>query len=90
MSSVEMDFDYGASFGSPPEAYERLLLDALAGDQTLFTRADWIRRSWDFLTPALDRWSEPGDPPFDPSGSWGPAASDALLTPDGRAWLNPD
>jgi glucose-6-phosphate 1-dehydrogenase len=88
MSSVEMDFDYEQSFGEPPEAYERLFLDAMAGDQTLFTRSDWINLSWSLLAPVQDRWSGPEAPPPYPSGSWGPPEADALLARDGRSWVN--
>jgi glucose-6-phosphate 1-dehydrogenase len=88
MSSVTMDFNYESSFGEPPEAYERLLLDCMAGDQTLFTRSDWVDLSWTFLQPLLDLWSK-GEPDAYPSGSWGPPAADGLLAGSGRAWRNP-
>jgi glucose-6-phosphate 1-dehydrogenase len=88
MSSVEMDFDYGQSFGDPPEAYERLFLDAMAGDQTLFIRSDWINLAWSFLTPVLARWSAGGAPASYDAGRWGPPAADDLLARDGRTWFN--
>jgi glucose-6-phosphate 1-dehydrogenase len=88
MSSVEMDFDYTQSFGQPPEAYERLFLDAMAGDQTLFIRSDWINLAWSYLTPVLDRWGSTGTPtPYD-IGGWGPSCADELLERDGRTWNN--
>jgi len=85
LSSVDMDFGYGQSFGPPPEAYERLFLDAMAGDQTLFTRADWIHESWSLLKPIL--YSDVPPWPY-ASGGWGPAASEDLLSRDGRVWRN--
>ena len=88
MSSVEMDFDYTQSFGQPPEAYERLFLDAMAGDQTLFIRSDWINLAWSFLDPVLNRWGASGPPPAYDGGSWGPSLSDGLLARDGRTWNN--
>lgn len=88
MSSVEMDFDYTQSFGLPPEAYERLFLDAMAGDQTLFIRSDWINLAWSFLTPVLNQWGSGGTPhPYAP-GSCGPSAADDLLARDGHTWNN--
>lgn len=86
MSTVEMDFDYEESFGEPPEAYERLFLDAMAGDQTLFTRSDWIDLSWSLLDPVHTRWTEGGDPALYAAGGWGPEAADRLLAADARSW----
>jgi glucose-6-phosphate 1-dehydrogenase len=86
MSSVEMDFDYTQSFGQPPEAYERLFLDAMAGDQTLFTRSDWVDLSWSLLTPVLESWRNAGAPPVYASGSWGPPDADRLLAAQGHRW----
>jgi glucose-6-phosphate 1-dehydrogenase len=87
MSSVEMDFDYAQSFGQPPEAYERLFLDAMAGDQTLFIRSDWIHLAWSLLTPVLNHWGAGAPLPYD-AGSWGPAISDELMSRDNRSWRN--
>lgn len=89
MSGVAMEFDYEDSFGAPRDAYERLLLDAMAGDQTLFVRADWIGRSWGFLSPLIERWEASGVPEPYAAGTWGPAHADVLLERDGRAWINP-
>jgi glucose-6-phosphate 1-dehydrogenase len=86
---VKMDFHYGSYFGStPPEAYERLLCDCMAGDNTLFARADEALGSWRLLTPLLKRWEEekPSDFPNYASGTWGPKAADELLAKDGRYW----
>ncbi len=79
VAPVDMDFDYDESFMSAPaEAYERLILDAMIGDATLFTRADEIERSWEIVEKIL-----PKSPPEPyPSGTWGPAAADDLVAPD--------
>lgn len=86
--SVNMDFMYGNSFLRPsPDAYERLLLDCLLGDHTLFTRADAVEASWKFATPILETWRSLPDPPQPyPAGSWGPKGADLLLARDGRRW----
>ena len=87
---VKMDFHYGTSFGKPsPEAYERLLLDAMSGDATLFARSDEVEEAWAFIDPIEEAWHAKKDAPelyFYPAGSWGPEAADNLLTRDGRAW----
>jgi glucose-6-phosphate 1-dehydrogenase len=87
---VEMEFHYRDAFGeSPiPEAYERLLLDALNGDPSLFTRGDRAELAWEILEPVLEVWSSPDGPPlypYDPL-SWGPEAADKLLEKNGRHW----
>jgi glucose-6-phosphate 1-dehydrogenase len=78
---VKMDFRYGTSFGRPtPEAYERLLLDAMGGDSTLFTRRDEVEAAWTILTDVLEGWAASPKPPFEyPAGSWGPAEADKLF-----------
>jgi glucose-6-phosphate 1-dehydrogenase len=89
---VEMDFDYGRAFGGePPEAYERLLLDAMKGDATLYARGDWVDMAWELLGPVLDAWTagDPGKFPNYEAGTWGPAEADALLERDGRRWRHP-
>ena len=89
MRSVDMDFHYHSAFDSAlPEAYERLLLDALAGDASLFTRSDSIEAAWRLLDPVLQAWEKQNTPPLAiyPTGSWGPAEADALLKRDGRSW----
>ena len=86
---VKMDFHYGTSFGKPsPEAYERLLLDAMSGDATLFARSDEVEEAWAFIDPIEEAWHGKDAPglEFYPAGSWGPAAADDLLARDGRAW----
>ena len=87
---VKMDFHYGTSFGkASPEAYERLLLDAMSGDATLFARRDEVEEAWAFIDPVEEAWHAKKDAPelhFYPAGSWGPEAADDLLARDGRAW----
>jgi len=86
---VTMDFRYGTSFGhKPPDAYERLLLDALLGDATLFTRSDENQMAWKLLEPIFQRWGEIGRvtlPQYN-IGTWGPAEADLLLGKDGLKW----
>jgi glucose-6-phosphate 1-dehydrogenase len=89
MRSVDMDFHYRSSFdGALPEAYERLLLEALAGDASLFTRSDSIEAAWRLLDPILQAWEKQGTPSLVvyPPGSWGPAEANNLLERDGREW----
>jgi glucose-6-phosphate 1-dehydrogenase len=84
-----MDFTYDSSFGvSSPEAYERLLLDVMKGDATLFTRDDEIEESWDLLAPIFEVWNGKNPPTLCTyeAGSWGPAAADELLKRDGHSW----
>ena len=87
---VAMDFRYGSAFGSStPEAYERLILDAMRGDATLFTRADEVEAQWGFIDPILEGWREQQAPVASyQAGSWGPKEADALLAP-GDAWRRP-
>ncbi len=91
MNSLTLDFNYKEAFGvEPPEAYERLLLDCMLGDQTLFTRQDDVELSWTFLAPILDQWAKevPKNFPSYQAGSWGPAEADQLIQKDSRAWRN--
>jgi len=87
--TVSMDFRYGTAFGSAsPEAYERLILDAMRGDQTLFTRKDEVEAAWKLVDQILKVVESPESPrPHDyEAGSWGPSEAEALLARDGRAW----
>jgi glucose-6-phosphate 1-dehydrogenase len=90
MNSLTMDFRYKDVFGiEMPDAYERLLLDCMLGDQTLFWRSDDVEAAWSFVTPILDKWeSKPESCPltFYESGSWGPLESSKLIEHDGREW----
>ena len=86
---VTMDFRYGAFFGkTPPDAYERLLCDCIAGDNTLFARQDEVFHSWRFFTPLLEYWAatQAAEFPNYPAGSWGPKSSDALMKLGGKKW----
>ena len=87
---VTLEFHYAEAFGAGalPEAYERLLLDALNGDASLFARADEIELAWSLIDPLLERWESEDPPPlsFYESGTWGPSEADQLLARDGRGW----
>jgi glucose-6-phosphate 1-dehydrogenase len=87
--SVTMDFTYGSAFNvDSPDAYETLILDALQGDASLFTRADEVEEAWSIVDPFVDTWAN-SDPPKFPNyeaGSWGPAEADDLLERDGKRW----
>lgn len=89
--SVDMEFHYAEAFGqtSIPEAYERLLLDALQGDASLFTRADEVETAWSLIDPIIQTWDTHQSPPlatYKP-GSWGPHEADTFMARDGRGWL---
>jgi glucose-6-phosphate 1-dehydrogenase len=88
---VTMDFNYGTSFGvRPPTAYETLLLDALRGDATLYTRQDMVDASWSVVAPVLDHWAGVRHEfPNYAAGTWGPEASDRMLARRGHAWRVP-
>ncbi|MCB1234129.1 MAG: glucose-6-phosphate dehydrogenase, partial [Verrucomicrobiae bacterium] len=90
LQTVKMDFQYRTSFGkSSPEAYERLLLDAMAGDATLFARDDEVERAWAYIDDIEHAWHRTGSPPKMaeyPAGSWGPREADELLHRDGKKW----
>jgi glucose-6-phosphate 1-dehydrogenase len=86
--TVHMDFLYGGSFRTDiPDAYERLLLDAMRGDQTLFTRADEVEEQWKLVDAIVKNW-ERGRPdlPNYPAGRWGPEEADSLIRREGREW----
>jgi glucose-6-phosphate 1-dehydrogenase len=87
--TVHMDFLYGGAFRTDlPEAYERLLLDAMLGEQTLFTRSDEVEEQWAIVDAVVAGWKR--DRPAFPNhaaGTWGPAAADELIRRDGREWL---
>jgi glucose-6-phosphate 1-dehydrogenase len=88
---VSMDFNYGASFGErSPSAYETLLLDAIVGDATLYTRQDMVEASWRAVQPILDVWSaQKFSFPNYAAGTWGPEAADAMLARRGHVWRTP-
>lgn len=88
--SVDMDFRYDAAFGQAnTDAYSRLLVDCMLGDQTLFTRGDEVEASWRILTPLLEVWDAPAPPetiPLYEAGTWGPVEAELLLNRDDRRW----
>ncbi len=88
LQEVRMDFRYGTAFASPPpEAYERLLLDVMLGDPSLFTRTDEVDNSWRFVDQILSAWSRGVSPPVAyPAGTWGPPEADRLIERDGFEW----
>jgi glucose-6-phosphate 1-dehydrogenase len=89
--SVTMDFQYMTSFlVEAPEAYERLLLDCMIGDPTLFTRADEVEAAWTLVDPIENAWKN-GRPPLEmyPAGTWGTESAQKLLQADGREWHRP-
>jgi glucose-6-phosphate 1-dehydrogenase len=90
LQPVKMDFRYGGSFGSrSPEAYERLLHDAIVGDSTLFTRRDEVERSWQIIDAIIAGWdSLPAPTPYE-AGTWGPPDADEFIARDGREWRRP-
>ena len=87
---VSMDFNYGSSFGErTPTAYETLLVDAMVGDPTLYTRQDMVEASWQIVQPILDVWAHTKfDFPNYPAGTWGPKASDEMLARQGHRLEN--
>lgn len=93
MSTLSMDFRYHEAFGfEMPDAYERLILDCMQGDQTLFIRSDALEVTWSLFTPVLEAWQndeknkEAGELHTYSAGSWGPEASYSLIEQDGRKW----
>jgi glucose-6-phosphate 1-dehydrogenase len=89
IGTVNMDFNYAESFGkSSANGYERLLLDAMFGDATLFAHRDGVEATWALMTPILESWAKDPirDLPNYAAGTWGPATADAMLKSDGRRW----
>jgi len=88
---VNMDFDYAASFGkSSANGYERLLMDAMLGDQTLFSHRDGVETNWALFTPILEAWASKMPEVFPNyfAGTWGPECADRLLERGGHVWRN--
>jgi glucose-6-phosphate 1-dehydrogenase len=86
---VTMDFTYGSAFNvDSPDAYETLILDALQGDASLFTRADEVEEAWSIVDPIIDLWatSPPPDLPNYDAGTWGPVEAEEMIERDGRRW----
>jgi len=88
LQHVPLDMSFAKAFGAPsPEAYERLLMDAVRGNASLFMRRDEVEAAWRFVDPIREAWAQSGEGPRPyNSGSWGPAASIALIERDGRTW----
>jgi len=89
--TVNMDFGYGESFMvDAPDSYETLILDALRGDATLFTRRDEVEQQWAFVDPILEGWhAGRQELATYAAGAWGPEQADALISRDGRTWRRP-
>ncbi|MHA6782606.1 glucose-6-phosphate dehydrogenase [Pseudonocardia saturnea] len=88
---VTMDFGYGTAFTeASPEAYERLILDVLLGEPSLFPVNEEVERSWEILDPVIEHWhaADEGPDPY-PAGSWGPESADLMLARTGRTWRRP-
>ena len=89
LRSVDMEFHYEDTFGkiALPDAYERLLLDTITGEASLFTRADEVETAWEIIDPIIQAWEANKEPlAFYEPGSWGPKEADDLLARDGRSW----
>ncbi|MBO1081171.1 glucose-6-phosphate dehydrogenase [Roseomonas haemaphysalidis] len=83
-----LDISFEETFGQRfPDAYERLLMDVVRGNQTLFMRRDEVEAAWDWVQPLLDSWADSAEPPRPyAAGAWGPTAAIALIERDGRTW----
>ncbi|MGC1677046.1 MAG: glucose-6-phosphate dehydrogenase [Candidatus Binataceae bacterium] len=90
---VRMNLSYESEFGgeSSPDAYERLLLDVMDGDHTLFPSGEYVQKSWELMQGILDAWSDGDRVPIEeyPAGAWGPSAAENLISEPGRAWREP-
>jgi glucose-6-phosphate 1-dehydrogenase len=93
LQPVRMNLSYKTAFGgdTSPDGYERLLLEVMEGDHTLFISAPFVEKSWEFVQGILDSWSDGADVPlFEyPAGSWGPQQADDLIRSVGRVWHEP-
>jgi glucose-6-phosphate 1-dehydrogenase len=87
---VALDFLYRTTFNvEPPEAYERLIIDAMNGDQTLFIRGDEAEAAWSVIDPIEQGWAASGTAPLEYApGQWGPAKAADLIEADGRRWMH--
>ena len=87
---VNMDFAYGGSFTeASAEAYERLILDVLLGEPSLFPGNEEVELSWQILDPVEEHWEKHGAPASYPAGSWGPKVADEMMARTGRTWRRP-
>ncbi len=92
LQHVPLDMSFAEAFGvRNPDAYERLIMDVVRGNQTLFMRRDEVEAAWSWIDPVLDAWAESADLPKPyTAGTWGPAAAVALIERDGRTWHEDD
>jgi glucose-6-phosphate 1-dehydrogenase len=90
LRSVPLDMSFAAAFQvRNPDAYERLVLDVVRGNQTLFMRRDEVEAAWSWVGPILSAWSNATELPKPyTAGGWGPSAAIALIERDGRTWLD--
>ncbi|WP_333716870.1 glucose-6-phosphate dehydrogenase, partial [Gordonia sp. (in: high G+C Gram-positive bacteria)] len=87
---VNMDFSYGTAFTeASPEAYERLILDVLLGEPSLFPVNEEVELSWQILDPVLEHWAAEGKPDTYESGTWGPVSAEQMMSHTGRNWRRP-
>lgn len=87
---MNMDFSYTEAFTEEsPEAYERLILDALLDEASLFPTNEEVELSWRILDPVLEYWATRGQPEEYPAGTWGPKSADAMMKNAGRKWRRP-
>ena len=87
---VNMDFSYSEAFTeASPEAYERLILDALLDESSLFPTNEEVELSWAILDPIIEYWASRGRPDGYAAGTWGPTAADRMLEGSGRSWRRP-
>jgi glucose-6-phosphate 1-dehydrogenase len=89
IETVKLDFSYAESFGAnPPEAYERLLLDSMNGDATLFTRSDEVGAAWAIVSDIVEAWQDVDlkNLPVYEAGTWGPSGIDEFMAKDGKTW----
>jgi glucose-6-phosphate 1-dehydrogenase len=92
LQHVPLDMSFATAFNvRNPDAYERLLMDVVRGNQTLFMRRDEVEAAWSWIDPILDAWGATNDPPKGyTSGTWGPTAAIALIERAGRTWYEDD
>jgi glucose-6-phosphate 1-dehydrogenase len=91
LRTTDLDFKFAREFtGEMPDSYQRLLLDAMNGDASLFARSDEVEVAWSIIDPILAAWNSPASPPLEtyPRGEWGPAVSDAWMRAQGREWFD--
>ena len=88
LSPTQLDISFEQAFATRyPDAYERLLMDSVRGNPTLFMRRDEVEAAWSWVEPIIDAWDDSREPPrLYPAGSWGPTSAIALIERDGRTW----